>query len=179
MLYSKRYPDFTTITCLEWKSVLADNFLKDIIIESMRFLTNNGRVTIYGFVFQTIIFIWIGKWWGIMNWKVQSGFLFKYRAKDLNWREELYLALLSELVVNAKDRKRQVWERNSLSVPLWTQDILIQKLSYINDNPVRAGLWRTRKRISIEVRDFMFAMKRDWDFLVHYNGYAGMFVWSV
>lgn len=27
-------------------------------------------------------------------------------------------AMLSELIVNAKDRKRQVWERNSLGVPL-------------------------------------------------------------
>jgi hypothetical protein len=27
--------------------------------------------------------------------------------------------LLDELLVNAKDRRYQVWERNSLGVPLW------------------------------------------------------------
>ena len=50
MLYSKRYPDYTTVTCLEWKQILSDDNHKDIIIESMRFLVNQGRATIYGFV---------------------------------------------------------------------------------------------------------------------------------
>jgi hypothetical protein len=31
--------------------------------------------------------------------------------------------LLNELLVNAKDRKYQVWERNSLGVPLWKPEV--------------------------------------------------------
>ena len=38
--------------------------------------------------------------------------------------------------VNAKDREYQIWERNSLSVDLWTQAVFIQKLNYIHNNPL-------------------------------------------
>jgi len=47
---------------------------------------------------------------------------------------------LNEYLVNAKDRKYQMWERNALSVDLWSEKILIRKLKYIHENPVRAGL---------------------------------------
>ena len=40
--------------------------------------------------------------------------------------------LLQDLTVNKKDRKRQVWMRNSLSVSLWSEAVLIQKLDYIH-----------------------------------------------
>jgi putative transposase len=49
-------------------------------------------------------------------------------------------AILKDLRVNAKDRQHQVWERNSLGVPLWTPEIFWQKLEYIHNNPVKAGL---------------------------------------
>jgi putative transposase len=35
---------------------------------------------------------------------------------------------------NASDRQYQFWERNSLSVDLWSKDVLIQKLIYIHNN---------------------------------------------
>jgi putative transposase len=42
--------------------------------------------------------------------------------------------------VGARDRKYQIWERNPLSVPLWSESVLKQKLEYLHNNPVRAGL---------------------------------------
>jgi len=50
VVYSKRYADFITITCLEWKPLLKQDRFKDIIIESMTFLSNADRVNIYAFV---------------------------------------------------------------------------------------------------------------------------------
>ncbi len=49
-------------------------------------------------------------------------------------------ALLDEIIVDAKDRKRQVWERNSLGILLWTESVFKEKLTYIHYNPVKAGL---------------------------------------
>jgi hypothetical protein len=48
----------------------------------------------------------------------------------------------NELIVNAKDRKHQVWECNSLNIPLWSPEVFWQKLDYIHNNPVKAGLCR-------------------------------------
>src|SRR4029079_18568255 len=45
--------------------------------------------------------------------------------------------LLNELKVKARDRQYQVWERNSLSVDLFSEEVLIQKLNYIHYNPLQ------------------------------------------
>ena len=47
--------------------------------------------------------------------------------------------LLDELIVNAKDRKHQVWERKAFSMPAYEDKFLFQKLDYIHNNPVVAG----------------------------------------
>ncbi len=42
--------------------------------------------------------------------------------------------------VKAADRKYQTWERNPLSVSLWSQPVFKQKHNYIHSNPVVAGI---------------------------------------
>ena len=49
-------------------------------------------------------------------------------------------AVLEKFYVGAKDRKYQIWERNPLSIDLWTKEVFIQKMEYIHCNPVTAGL---------------------------------------
>ena len=44
------HPHFFTATNLAWKKLLQPDKYKDVIIESMRFLVENMRVIIYGFV---------------------------------------------------------------------------------------------------------------------------------
>ena len=41
---------------------------------------------------------------------------------------------------NAKDRKYQFWERNPLSVEIWSEKVFLETLKYIHENPVRAGI---------------------------------------
>ena len=38
-------------------------------------------------------------------------------------------------------RNYQFWERNSLSIDLWTPDVFTQKVDYINNNPLQEK-WR-------------------------------------
>ena len=44
---------------------------------------------------------------------------------------------LNEFEVNARDRRYQFWERNPLSVDLYSEPVFIQKLNYVHMNPVR------------------------------------------
>ncbi|MGH2646042.1 MAG: hypothetical protein ACRDE8_00680 [Ginsengibacter sp.] len=48
--------------------------------------------------------------------------------------------VLERFYVGAKDRKYQFWERNPLSIDLWTKEVFIQKMEYIHYNTVEAGL---------------------------------------
>ena len=49
-------------------------------------------------------------------------------------------SFLAEFKVNKYDREYQIWKREPLSIELRTPDVFDQKLNYIHDNPVRAGL---------------------------------------
>jgi len=43
--------------------------------------------------------------------------------------------MIKEITVNLKDRELQVWKRNSMSIDLFNEKFLIQKLNYIHKNP--------------------------------------------
>jgi hypothetical protein len=45
MVFSKEHSEFLTVTCLEWKHVLAEDRFKDIIIDSLTYLTKSQRVS--------------------------------------------------------------------------------------------------------------------------------------
>ena len=82
-------------------------------------------------------------------WQVQPDFqpkdiqlsFMKYTAqmiiKDLRNNHQEVLEIFK---VKASDRKYQIWERNPLSVSLWSQPVFKQKVDYIHSNPVVAGL---------------------------------------
>ena len=45
--------------------------------------------------------------------------------------------ILSSLIVNDSDREYQVWERDSLSVELYSEPFFIEKFNYVHENPIR------------------------------------------
>jgi len=53
IVYSKEHPEFLTVTCLEWKHILMEDRFKDIIMESLSFLSKAKRVCVYGFVIMS------------------------------------------------------------------------------------------------------------------------------
>ena len=171
MIYSKRYPDFTTITCLDWNPILEKDQQKEIIINSLRFLTKDKRAIIYAFAIMKNHFHLVWQMVGEHELDdVQRDFL-KFTGQQIlkNFRNE-NSPILKDLLVQAKDRKYQVWERNSLSISLWTQRVLLQKVEYIHNNPVRAGLCKEPEDYKYSSAQFYLCNKKNWDFLEHYNG---------
>ena len=49
-------------------------------------------------------------------------------------------SLLAELKSKNLNRQYQVWKRRSLSIELFSDFVFMQKLEYIHNNPVMAGL---------------------------------------
>ena len=165
------HPHYFTATNLEWKMLLSRDKYKDIMIESMRFLVKDERVLIYGFVIMNnhIHIIWHLKPRKKRD-EVQRDFL-KYTAQQIkkdmliNYKDEL-----ESFKVQAKDRKYQFWERNPLSVEIWTEKVMIQKLNYIHENPVRAGLCRHPEQYKYSSAMFYYTGIDNWGFLTHYLG---------
>jgi putative transposase len=171
MVFSKEHAEFLTVTCLEWKHVLKEDKFKDIITASLTHLAKSNHVYVYGFVIMPNHFHLI--WQMVGDYKranVQRDFL-KYTSQQiLKAMRSEKSKLLGELLVNAKDRKYQVWERNSLSVPLWTPKVFEQKLDYIHHNPVRAGLCKFPEEYKYSSARFYEENVNDWVFLTHHGG---------
>ncbi len=139
------YPQFFTATILEWKHLLKRDEFKQIIIESLSFLKNEGSVEINALVIMPNHLHLI---WQIQNnfkqEKIQMRFL-KYTAQQMKFKlMDTADKMLNGFMVNAADRQYQIWERNSLSIDLWSEKVFIlhrspfgQKLIYIHNNPIK------------------------------------------
>jgi putative transposase len=158
---------------LEWKPLLTEDEYKDIIIKSLLFLKNEGSVVIYGFVIMPnhIHLIWQIQD-GFKREMIQNRFL-KFTAQQMKFRlMDTKNPMLTQFLVNAKDRKYQFWERNPLSVDLWTQAVFEQKLDYIHYNPLQ-GKWQ----LSQFPEDYKYSSARfyetgidEFGLLTHYAG---------
>lgn len=72
--------------------------------------------------------------------KVHKSFM-KYTAqKILQELRNNHANLLPYFWVGAKNRKYQVWARNALSIAIRSNEAMMQKINYIHQNPVKAGI---------------------------------------
>ena len=133
---------FFTATILNWIKVLDDDKLKDIIIDSLRFLIKEKRIRLFVYVIMPnhIHLIWQIREPHILP-VVQRDFLKFTSQQIIKILRNENPAMLEQLKVNAADRKYQVWERNPLSVELVSDKVIEQKRDYIHLNPVR-GKWK-------------------------------------
>lgn len=139
--YPEYWPQFYTATINNWKHLLSSNGCKDIIIDSLRFLVNKKKIVLYGFVIMSnhIHLIW-QPLAGNTPITVQSSFM-KYTGQQImRYLQKTNDELLNSLLVKKGDRNYQVWKRDPLSIELRTAVVFNQKLEYIHNNPLRAGL---------------------------------------
>lgn len=140
-LYAEYWPQFFTATILEWKTLLQEDKYKEEIIKSLQFLVQQKRIRLYAFVIMNnhIHLIW-QPLPGQTLQTIQHSFL-KHTAQEIKLHlQQANINLLEQFKVNAKDRTYQFWERNSLSVELRSSKVFNQKLEYIHNNPIKAGL---------------------------------------
>src|SRR5476651_53402 len=122
------HPQFFTATILEWKHLLTPDSFKDIIVNRLLFLKNEKSIVVYAFVIMPnhIHLIWQIQD-GFTRENIQQRFL-KFTAQQMKFEVAKTTPEMLEMYrVNAKDREYQIWERNSLSIDLWTQAVFIQK----------------------------------------------------
>jgi len=129
---------FYTDTINNFNHLLADDNLKMIVINSLKYLVENKFVEIYGYI---IMPNHIHLLWNILktNGKESpAGSFAKFTAHHF----KKYLlstnpSLLATYRSDKKDRQYQFWKRDPLAIPMSTEDILISKLDYIHNNPIR------------------------------------------
>jgi REP element-mobilizing transposase RayT len=129
---------FFTATNLNWLCCLQNEYHKQIIIEAIRHRVKNNLLTVYAFVIMPNHIHCI---WQIHDELSREEFqrdFMKFTARSiLKFMHMNDDPVLQQLKVNAKDRQFQVWERNALSVDLFSENVFLQKLNYIHTNPLQ------------------------------------------
>jgi len=133
---NENFIQFFTAVCTDWLSLLKTDECKNVIIRALQYRVKTKQVGVAGFVIMPnhIHLIWrIAA--GAKREDFQRDFL-KITAKgiiDILQRTEQ--EAVKKITVNLKDRKLQVWKRNSMSIDLFNEKFLLQKLNYIHNNP--------------------------------------------
>ena len=141
MAFLKNYSNtfFLTATILEWKHLLKPDKYKAIIVSTLKFLVENERIKLYGFVVMPnhLHLIW-RELEGFTKNQIQ-GSLLRFTAQKIKYDLVAnHPAVLEKFLVSAKDREYQIWERNPLAIQIYTAVTMQQKLDYIHKNPVQA-----------------------------------------
>ncbi len=138
--YRKSYIEFGkiyfwTATTRNWYWLLAEDSFKDIIIESLNFLTAKKLVDVFAFVIMPnhIHLIWK---LNEMNGKEKPNASFlKHTAHQ--FKRRLAPVELKSYCVNASNKSHEFWQRDSLAFELYTPGVAYQKLDYIHNNPLQ------------------------------------------
>lgn len=165
------HPQFFTATILNWKHLLKPDKYKDIIMGSLKFLVQQKRIYLYGFVVMPnhLHLIWQMRE-NIKQSDVQRDFL-KYTAQQIKFDlAQNHPAVLEKFRVAVKDRSYQIWEYRPLSVPLWSKAVFEQKLDYIHNNPVQEkwNLADLPENYFYSSARYYLLNKDEWSFITHY-----------
>ena len=171
MPYPIYWPQFYTATIYEWKHLLLQDKYKEIIIDSLKFLVTYKRIELNAFVIMSNHIHII--------WKALSGFtpddnqasFMKYTAQQMKrMLTNDDVVFLEEFKVDKYDRTYQLWKREPLGTELFTPAVLVQKLDYIHNNPVRAGLCKYPEKYYYSSAKFYETGVDDFGILTHYSG---------
>ncbi len=128
---------FWTATINKWQLLLRNDEFKNIIIQSLEFLSERNKIDVFAFVIMPnhVHFIWRinennGK-------ETTIGSFMKFTAHQFlkKLRNEHPEELLKYKEI-AHNKTHEFWQRDALAVPLFTKKVALQKLDYIHNNPI-------------------------------------------
>jgi putative transposase len=136
---------FWTATINQWQKLLWADRYKDIIISSLDFLSNAGKIDVFGFVIMPNHLHLIWRTLALNGKETAQGSFLKYTAHE--FKKMLYMEDRKKLLsyqTGAKNKKHEFWQRDPLAICLYSRKVAFQKLDYIHYNPL-AEHWQLVK----------------------------------
>ncbi|HLP39180.1 transposase [Lacibacter sp.] len=128
---------FFTSTINNWKPLLKNDSYKQIIIDSLEWLANAGKLDVFAFVIMPNHFHVIWRTNDINGKETVQGSFLKYTAHQ--FRRKLLNdnpSSLAEYAVRASNKEYEFWQRDPVAIYLYSPPVAWQKLEYIHLNPL-------------------------------------------
>jgi putative transposase len=165
------YPHFLTCTVVAWLPVFTRPETVQIVLDCWRFLQEQGRLRMFGFVIleNHLHFIASSPELG----KEIGDFKSFTARKIIDLFQEKNVRTILEQLRYAKarhkaDREYQLWQEGSHPKIMENEEVMRQKLDYIHLNPVKRGYvdrpedWRYSSARSYVGREGLLAVTMDW-----------------
>ena len=155
---------FVSFSIVNWIDLFIRNEYKEIILESWKHCQTNKGLEIYGWcIMSSHIHMVIGthgeKLENIMrDMKKHTSTALKQAIQEhpAESRKEWMLWMMERAgKKNGQNEKFQLWQQDNHPIELFDQKILQQKLDYIHNNPVVAG-------IVAKPEDYLYSSARDY-----------------
>ncbi len=141
-IYDTHFPHFLTCTIVNWLPLFGSPPIAEFILESWRFLQNNGRMVLYAYVIMENHVHLIA---AADDLSKELGDFKSFTARQIvDWLEARdAMRVLAELarqkLAHKTDRTYQVWQEGSHPEMIQGETMMRQKVTYIHENPVKRG----------------------------------------
>jgi REP element-mobilizing transposase RayT len=139
---------FVTFTVVDWVDVFTRSIYKDILIESLNFCCNNRGLKVYGYVIMSNhMHLIVKSETGILSDTLRdfkrftaTNIIDAVRNVPESRREWMLHRFKWNGSQNIRNTNNQFWIHDNHPELIHSQEFFTQKLNYIHENPVRAGI---------------------------------------
>lgn len=159
---------FLTFQVVDWLDIFTRQVYRDIVINSFRFTIENQGFHLFAYVIMSNhVHLIANSATGKLSDTV--GNIKKYTSKKIiktikNINESRREWLLNKFELKARQHSRnknyQVWTHENHAVSLYSNEFIAQKLEYIHQNPVHAG-------VVANPEDYLYSSARNYAGLDH------------
>ncbi len=161
---------FLTFTVVGWVDVFSRKIYRDLIIENLKYCQQEKSLVIHAWIIMTNhihLILSAGEKPTLTEIvrdfkKYTSRELIRLIEKENESRKDWMLRYFGwQGHINPNNTSYQFWVQDSHPIPLYTNEVMQQKVDYMHHNPVRAGFVD-------EPQDWIYSSARD------YGGIKGM-----
>ena len=139
---------FLTFTIEGWIDIFSRKDYRNIVLECFKFCQENKQLKIHAYVIMSnhIHVIWTAQNRNISDiirdFKSYTSRMFLQTFNSIPESRKDWLLYMFEFFVNKTNRNKtfKIWTSNNHPEEIESEDFFFQKLNYIHQNPVRAGI---------------------------------------
>jgi len=155
---------FITLTITKWIHVFKEYHQKRMVIESLRYCQNNKGLVIYSYCIMSNHIHLICKAGGEMGLSYILRDFRRFTASKIlryasNLPEKRSNKILNAFIAEARNlkgkQKYKIWQQGYRAIEISSNIFFDQKIEYIHQNPVRAGLVN-------KAEDYLFSSARNY-----------------
>ena len=141
-IYDDAYPHFLTCSVVGWLPVFTRPACVEIVMDSWRYLQETGRLKLFGYVVLENHLHFIAAAERLSD---EVGDFKSFTARKIidYFRERGERSILHQLDAEKDphklDRRHQLWQEGSHPEQIVGDEMMVQKLEYIHNNPVKRG----------------------------------------